>query len=157
MGVKQAEGQSYFSLVATEDAEKQPPLNQYRDDRERAALTLPQFQAYVRLQMPANGSARRIFSFASSIIYPETKDGLDPAILDYPRHRGRVIVYTGTLSPERLGPEQVWSNWPLHPTFLPFLHETLRYAVATGSRRNLLPGDAIEEFLPLASVGLERD
>jgi hypothetical protein len=161
LGVVQATGAEYFTLYADEEAFKQPPLNAYRDDRERAALTLPQFHQYVRLQAPATGPARRIFSFLPlngakvEADAPKGAAGLDPAVVDFPRHRGRVIVYTSTFNPERIGRDQVWSNWPPHPTFLPFLHETLRYVVATGSRRNLVSGDLLEEYLPVASAGVK--
>jgi Aerotolerance regulator N-terminal/von Willebrand factor type A domain len=162
LGVKRAEGKDWYSLYADEDAFKAPPLNACRSERERAALTLPQFHQYVRLQAPVNGPARRIFSFQpqhnDAQSEPAAAQGaaaLDPAVVDFPRHRGRVIVYTSTFNPERLGRDRFWSNWPPHPTFLPFWHETLRYAVAVGQRRNLQAGEALEEFLPAAMTGLK--
>jgi hypothetical protein len=161
LGERRAEGESYFALVAGEEAFKHPPLSAYRDDKERAALTLPQFHAYVRLDAPANGPARRVLSFAP-MTAPGKADAagpaagaLDPAVVDYPRHRGRVIVYTSTFNPERAGRGQVWSGWAPHPTFLPFLQETLRYAVAGGGRHNLLAGEVPEEYLPATSAGLK--
>ncbi len=160
-GVKQAEASEYFTLFADEEAFKQPPLSAYRDDRERAALTLPQFHRFVRLDAPMNGAARRIFSFLPMSAAtdngpgPKSAVNLDPAVVDFPRHRGRVIVYTSTFNPERIGRDQFWSNWPPHPTFLPFLHETLRYLVANGNRRNLAAGEVLEEHLPVTSAGLK--
>ena len=161
LGVKKAEEKEYFTLVAEEEAFKQPPLNAYRDDRERAALTLPQFHQYVRLNVPHEGLARRIFSFMPSnggkidAAVGKRSASLDPAIVDYPRHHGRVIVYTSTFNPERIGRDQFWSTWPPHATFLPFLHETLRYLVSGGNRRNLTAGDTLEEYLPVALSGLK--
>ena len=162
LGVKQAEGHDWFSLFADEEAFKLPPLSACRDERERAALTLPQFHEYVRLQAPINGPARRIFSFRpqNGSVNEDAGVGkrsteLDPAVVDFPRHRGRVIIYTSTFNPQRIGRDQFWSNWPPHPTFLPFWHETLRYVVASGQRRNLLSGEALEEFLPITLTSLK--
>ncbi len=156
LGVKQAKGDGYFSLVADHDAYKSPPLNAYRDDRERASLTQPIFQQYVRLSKTNNNHARRIFSFSAGSKSDEPKPSEpDAAVVDCPRLRGHVIVYTSTFNPELIEGERVWSNWPRHPTFLPFLHETLRYVLASASRRNLQVGETIEEFLPLATVGLK--
>ena len=161
LGVRKAEGGNWFSLFADEEAFKQPPLSAYRETEERAALTLPQFHQYVRIDAPINGPARRVFSFLplSPTDKPEPRlggvAGLDAAVLDYPRQRGHVIVYTSTFNPERIAREQFWSSWPPHPTFLPFWHETLRYIVAGGSRRNLLSGDPLTEYLPVTHVGLQ--
>ncbi len=160
LGVRKAEGQNWFSLFAEEEAFKQAPLTAYREVEERAALTLPQFHQYVRIDAPINGPARRVFSFLpmSPTDNPEPRLGgvaaLDAAVLDYPRHRGHVIIYTSTFNPERIARDQYWSTWPLHQTFLPFWHETLRYVVAGGSRRNLMAGDAPSEYLPVNLVGL---
>ncbi len=162
LGVKRAEGKDWYSLYADEDAFKAPPLNACRSEQERAALTSPQFHQYVRLQAPVNGPARRIFSFQPQYSEVESEPAgaprtalLDPAVVDFPRHRGRVIVYTSAFNPERLGRDRFWTNWPPHPTFLPFWHETLRYAVSAGQRRNLQAGESLEEFLPAAATGLK--
>lgn len=160
LGARKAEGTNWFSLFADKEAVEQRPLSAYRDNEERAALTLPQFHQYVRIDAPTNGVARRIFSFQpmSTVENPEPPvggiAGLDAAVLDYPRHRGHVIIYTSTFNPERISREQFWSLWPPHPTYLPFWHETLRYAVASGNRRNLLAGDLMNEYLPLALAGM---
>jgi hypothetical protein len=161
LGVRRAEGKSWFSLFADEEAFKQSPLSAYREKEERAALTSPEFHQYVQIDAPINGPARRIFSFLpmSPADKPEPRiggiAGLDAAVLDYPRHRGHVIIYTSTFNPERIARDQHWSSWPGHPTFLPFWHETLRYIVASGSRRNLIAGDALSEYLPLSFSGLK--
>ncbi|MCE9530923.1 MAG: VWA domain-containing protein, partial [Planctomycetes bacterium] len=159
LGIKKAEDSDYFTLSAEEDAFKQPPLSAYRDDRERTALTMPQFHQYIRLQAPANGPARRIFSFlpTSGTGKNEAKSaaGLDPAIVDFPRHRGRVIIHTTTFSTTRVGQTQFWSTWPPHPTFLPFMHELVRYAVAGIGKRNLLAGEILDEDLPVTLTGLK--
>jgi Aerotolerance regulator N-terminal/von Willebrand factor type A domain len=159
-GVRRAEGKDWFSLFADQEEFKHPPLAAYREEEERAALTSPQFHQYVRIDAPINGPARRIFSFQPMSPTDKAEPriggiaGLDAAVIDYPRHRGHVIIYTSTFNPERIARDQHWSSWPPHPTFLPFWHETLRYIVASGSRRNLLAGDPLSEYLPLSYSGL---
>ena len=161
LGVKHAEGDGYFNLFAGEEAFKQLPLSAYRDDKERAALTIPQFHQYIRVDASMERNARRIFSFLpaeslkSNVPRPDDSANLDPAVLDIPRYRGRVVLYTSTFNPERIGRNQFWSTWPPHPTFLPFLHETVRYSVARNDRRNLIVGDTIAEYLPIALTGLK--
>jgi hypothetical protein len=161
LGMKHADGESYFTLYAEKADFEKPPLKGFSKDEERAAFTKPQFHQYVRLEMPATSSATRILSFLQTD--PKVKAdalpvngaaGLDPAVIDFPRHRGHVIIYTSTFNPERLGREQFWSAWPLHPTFLPFWNETLRYVVAESGRHNLSAGELIEEYLPPSLAGL---
>ena len=160
LGVRHAEGKNWYSLFADEEAFKQAPLSAYREDEERAALTLPQFHQYVRIDAPVNGPARRVFSFLPMSPTDKAEPrfggiaGLDPAVVDFPRHRGHVIVYTSTFNPERIARDQFWSSWPPHPTFLPFWHETLRYVVARSNHRNLLAGDPLNEYFPLSFSGL---
>jgi len=159
LGVRRAEGAAYYTLLADAESFKQPPLSAYRDDRERAALTVPHFHQYMRLDSPTTGPARRLFSFLPmndtdpAVAKPIAT--LDPAVVDFPKHRGRVIIHTSTFNPEKIGANQFWSTWPPHPTFLPFLHESLRYAVAGSHRKNLFTGDGIETDLPIALVGLK--
>jgi von Willebrand factor type A domain/Aerotolerance regulator N-terminal len=144
-----------FRLLAEEDAFRRAPLGAFREDNVRAALTTVPFKKYLTLDAPADGRARRILSFipAAQANPKEPKPGekkgdkFDPAIVEWPRYRGRVIVYTSTLNSE-------WNDWPILPTFLPFAHELTRFAAITGDRRTLRVHDTLEEFLPPTNVGL---
>ena len=49
-----------------DDAFKQAPLAAFRSEQERASLATPRFGRYIRLDVPANGPARRLFAFVSS-------------------------------------------------------------------------------------------
>src|SRR5262249_34807579 len=66
VGVRRANEGQYFTLFADDDAFKQAPLAAFRSDKERASLGTPQFVRYLRLDVPVNGAARRLFSFLPS-------------------------------------------------------------------------------------------
>ncbi len=148
-----------YRLVASEDAYRRPPLAAFRDDNVRAALTSVPFKKYLALDAPADGRARRILSFAPAGPAPakptppvvdalsKPAERLDAALVEWPRHRGRVVVLTTTLNAD-------WTDWPILPTYLPFMHELLRFAVTTSDRRTLRVGETLEEFLPATTVGL---
>jgi len=103
----------------------------------------------VRLDAPADGQARRILSFVPA--KPETGANAtgekpDAAIVEMPRHRGRVIVYTSSFNRD-------WTVWPLLQSYLPMMHELLRYATTTPDRHSVRTGEPLEEFYPAVTVG----
>jgi hypothetical protein len=157
LGVKEAAKGESFHFFATEEAFRLPPLSTcFQDDRVRAGISTPMIFRYVQVDAPANGPARRIFSYAANKInaakleVPENTGPSDAAIIDFPRQRGRVILVTTTLN---VDPK--WTDdWPLHPTFPAFLNETLRYVAATDSRHTLLTGEPLEEYVSFGQVGL---
>jgi Mg-chelatase subunit ChlD len=127
------------------------PLAAFRGADDRAALASVAFRGYVRMDAPPDGRARRVLSFV-----PATTPGADapaapprkpdPAVVEWQRHRGRVVVYTSTFN-------QDWTLWPLAPTYLPFVQEALRFAATNPDRHTVRVGDALEEFFPAAAVG----
>jgi len=143
-----------FTLNADEESLKRPPLAAYRDDRERASIGLPPFHQYLRLRIPPAAAVRTVLSFQRPSSDPGTT-ARDPAVLEQVRGRGRVIVLTTTFNPEPLGDGQFWSNWAPHPTFLPFLHETVRHLLVETQRHDLAAGEVIEEPLPLALTSIK--
>lgn len=150
LGVRAADGADDpgFRLAADEPAYRRPPLAAFRDDNARAGLTGVPFRKYVRLDAPADGKARRLLSFVPAAPRPEpTLEKPEPAVVEWPRHRGRVIVYTSTFNTD-------WTDWPILPSFLPFAHELLRFAASNPDRHTLEVGEALEEFLPVTAVGL---
>lgn len=134
-----------FNLTA-DDAEYRrsgSPLAAFRDDNPRAGLVSVPFRGYVKM---ADGAARRILSFAPA--GPSPADAkLDPAVLEWARFRGRVVVYTSSLNRD-------WTEWPLFPSYLEFQHELLRFAAANPDPHTARVGDALEEFFPAAAAGL---
>ncbi|MBO0699853.1 MAG: VWA domain-containing protein, partial [Zavarzinella sp.] len=146
VGVRRAAEGQFFSLFADEDSFKQPPLSAFRSEEERASLTTPRFGRYIRLDVPPNGPARRLFAFVPSD-RNEKADRLDPAVIEWPRHRGRVIVFTSSLNTD-------WNEWPRTLSYPPFLQELLRFAVAPAARQTVTAGEPIEEYVPATFVGL---
>ncbi len=150
LGIAEAEGADDpgFRLAADEDAYRRPPLSGFKDDNSRAGLTSVPFKKYVRIDAPRDGPARRILSFVPAVIRPGS-DGSKPApaVVEWPRHRGRVVVYTSSFNTE-------WTDWPVLPSFLPFAHELLRFAAANPDRHTVRVGEPLEEFLPVSLVGL---
>lgn len=58
-----------------------------------------------------------------------------PALVEYQVGSGRVVWFGSDLNNR-------WNDFPLHPTFVPFVHEVARYVTATrAARREYLIGD----------------
>lgn len=139
-----------FRLYADEDSYRKPPLAAFRDDNARGGLTSVPFKRYARLDAPADGRARRVLSFVPAAAPAKSADPSAkpaPAVVEWPRHRGRVVVYTSTFNTD-------WTDWPLLPSYLPFAHELLRFAAANPDRHTVRVGEPLEEFLPVNTVGL---
>jgi len=146
VGVRRAAEGQYFSLFADDDAFKQSPLAAFRSEQERASFATPHFGRYIRLDVPANGPARRLFAFVSSD-RADKADRLDAAVLEWPKYRGRVIVFTSTLNTD-------WNEWPRTLSYAPFIQELLRFAVGRATRQTVQAGEPLEEYVPGPFVGL---
>lgn len=146
VGVRRAADGQYFTLFADEESFKQPPLSGFKSEKERSSFSTPRFGRYVRLDLPQNGPARRIFSFLPSD-RGEKAETLDAAVVEWPRHRGRVIVFTSSLNAD-------WTEWPRALSFAPFVQELLRFAVAGATRQTIQAGEPLEEYVPSTFVGL---
>ncbi|QDU23209.1 VWA domain-containing protein [Urbifossiella limnaea] len=133
-----------FTLSADDAEYRRPgsPLAAFREDNPRAGLVGVPFRGYVKL---ADGAARRVLSFAPAAGAKDAK--LDPAVLEWPRFRGRVVVYASSLNRD-------WTEWPIFPSYLEFQHELLRFAAANPDPHTARVGDALEEFFPAAAAGL---
>ena len=130
-----SDGQSY-SLFPDPDAFKVPPLAAFRSEEERGSFATPRFGRYIRMDLPPNGPARRLFSFVPTDP-KERRDAFDPAVVEWPRHRGRVIVITTGLNEE-------WNDWGKTLSFAPFIQELLRFAVTGGFAANRPGGEPLE-------------
>ena len=144
--VKRANEGQYFSLHSDDEAFKVPPLSAFRSEEERTSFSTPRFDRFVRMDLPANSAARRLFSFV-----PSTKEAKqtrpEPAIVEFPRHRGRVIVFTSSFNTD-------WNEWPRTLSYAPFVQEVLRFAVSSNVRQTVLAGAALEEYVPANYIGL---
>jgi uncharacterized membrane protein/CheY-like chemotaxis protein len=153
IGVAQAPADGLFTPVADEEAYQRPPLTAFAGDDERASLMSARFKQYVRVQAPPGSAARRLLGLAPNFTdrpkeRPAALGAADPLILEWPRHRGRVVLVTSTVNTD-------WTSWPIAPSFPPFVQELFRFAVLQPPRRTLNVGDAIEELLPPSVIATE--
>src|SRR5207237_2300402 len=114
------------------------------------------FKQYVRVEVAPGSAARRVLN-----IVPAWRDAAtggsappgrgvtpDPLVLEWPRHRGRVILVTSTVNTD-------WTSWPIAPSFPPFVQELFRCAVLQPPRRTVTVGEAVEELLPPSVLATE--
>jgi len=156
LGIQQATENRSFTFHAEDNAYKKPPLEAFAGDDDRASLTRARFRQYVRAELPARSKARKVLSFMPEPEKPgvERKDGPalpagDPAVIEMPRYRGRVVLLTTTANMD-------WTLWPASASYPSFMQEVLRYAVAGRLHdQSLLVGDAVEEYLSAGSGGVE--
>lgn len=134
-----------YRLAAEEAEYRRPPLTLFRDEQVRGGLILAPFRSYLRLELAADGPSRRILSFVPA---GKNTDGPpDPALVEVPRHRGRVLVFTSSFNED-------WNDWPPLPSYLIFHQELIRYLAARPDRHTVLVGEPLEEFYPAGAVGL---
>lgn len=156
VGRVRAPEDQFFNLAADDEAFQQPPLSSFSGDGDRAALLGARLRQYVRVEAPQAGAARRVLSF----LPPKYDDhdrpsgsaaragGLDAAILERPKGRGRVVLVTTTLNTE-------WGTWPGSTAFLPLVHELTRFAIQAPPARTVAVGEPLVEYLPPNFVGVE--
>ncbi len=141
---------SDYRLAADDASFRLAPLAEFRKDNSRGGLFGVPFKQYVRMDAPVEGRARRILSFVpatAEVLKPgEEPSKADPAIVEWARHRGRVVVYCSSFNKD-------WTDWPVLPSYLPMANELLRFAATSPDRHTLRVGDAIEELLPVARIG----
>lgn len=153
LGVQRAAEDRVFTFYAEEDAYRQSPLGAFAADVDRAGLLGARFRRYVRTELPGKGRAHKILSFMPEP-EKEAKDRTalpvgDPALVEWPRYRGRVILLTTTVNMD-------WASWPASPSYPVMMQELLRFAVAGRLHEQAVPvGTPLEEFLPAGNVGID--
>jgi len=130
-----ANGDAFFAVAADDGDFRRPPLAAFADDDDRAALLAARFKAYWRVELAPKAPPRKLLT-----LLPPAGAG-DALFYEWPRGRGRTILFTSTFSTE-------WTGWPIAPSFPPFVQELLRYSARQPPRRDLLVGEAIDELLP---------
>jgi hypothetical protein len=168
IGRERAPDDRFYTLYADDEGYKKPPLADFGADNGKTILQSVPFYEYVMAELPPGGRARKVLSFMpdaqvnkpSSDRPAETSRSPnkpaksmrveDPAIVEWTRFRGRVVLITTTVN-------QDWTDeWPKSPSFLPLMQELLRFAVAGRLREQAaVVGDVLEEFLPVGNAGLD--
>lgn len=119
-----------------------PIVNAYAGNIGRGLETSLFFQ-YIQVELPEATRATPVLTFTNS-------PG-DPAIVDAPVGRGRVIVFTTSV-------DDRWGGWPVQPqtSFPPIVHETIRHAVSgRWSDRQRLVGQPISQQLGTSGISVE--
>jgi len=148
-----------YMFFASEESFRLPPLDAFGGVIGRFNLLEPRFFQYVTTRLPDKARGRKVLSFMpepagkDKPVGPDATPGKlrsgDPAIVEMPWQRGRVVLVTTTVNKD-------WNNWPDRPSLLAMMHEILQFSVAGRLRGQALQvGDPIEEFLPAGSGGLE--
>ncbi|HEV2950294.1 MAG TPA: VWA domain-containing protein [Gemmataceae bacterium] len=165
VGRERAPDERFYTFYSDDEGYKKPPLTDFGADNGKTILQSVPFYEYVIAEVPASSKARKVLSFMPDaqvnrgIDTPRspTKSGIaksmrleDPAILEWSRYRGRVILITTTVN-------QDWTDeWPKSPSFLPLVQELFRFAVAGRLREHSgTVGEVLEEYLPVGNAGLD--
>jgi hypothetical protein len=118
---------------------RHPIVNEYNgaDPNVLAGLTNVRAWQYHKLKLPKNSPAQVVLAFANG----------DPALIESPRHRGRVIQVATSA-------DAGWTNWPLHRSYPPIMEQIIMQA-STGrlSERNVRVGQPLDQALPPNGAG----
>jgi hypothetical protein len=94
---------------------------------------------YIQAKVAPGSPARVALKFNSG----------DPAIIERPIGRGRSVLLTTSA-------DVSWSTWPVHPTFPPMIHETVRYAAeGRWHQRQHLVGEPLARTLTGRESGIK--
>ena len=121
-------------------------VNPFSGRENSGLLTTPVYK-YFRLKLPPDSKAKVALAF----------EGGDPAIVEEPIHRGRVILVAteGSLSSVDPATKSPWTTMPAWPSFVPLVQEMLSLAVSGQSReRNVEVGQPLADTVETASAQL---
>jgi hypothetical protein len=106
-----------------------------------AGLVYAKTYRYQKLALPNGSTAKVALAFNSG----------DPAVVEVPRHRGRVIQVATTA-------DAGWTSWPLHPSYVPVM-EQIVLAAAAGrlAERNVRVGQPLDQVLPASASNATAD
>ncbi len=102
-----------------------------------ASLTSVKTARYHRLKVPPATQARVALAFSSG----------DPAIVEVPRYRGRVVLVATSA-------DAGWTSWPMHPSYPPVMDQIVMLAAAGRSaERNVRVGQPLTRTFPPNAAG----
>ncbi len=111
------------------------PIVQPFQGRQTALLTAPVMK-YVKLHLLEGAQAQVVLA----------APGGDPLIVEEPIQRGRVVLVATSA-------DKSWTLLPLWPSFVPLVHEMVRYCAAGGQHsRSRLVGEELSGTLPIAAA-----
>jgi len=122
---------------------KHPIVNPFQNASANvlAGLTGAKTWQYHKLKIPEDQPRR---STAQVALYFNSGD---PAIIEMPRHRGRVIQVATSAD---IG----WTTWPLHQSYPPIMEQIVMEAAAGKiAERNVRVGQPLDQSLPATAAG----
>ena len=107
-------------LVLLGEFDRDHPI--FRDLEETGSQSLLAVESYAYIQLQPESNV--LLKFANG----------HPALVERPFDAGRVLLFASSF-------DNVWSDFPLHPVFIPFVHQMVRYAAQ-------LPADPASYRIP---------
>lgn len=106
-----------------------------------AGLVNAKTYRYHKLTLPEGTTAKVALAFSSG----------DPAVVEMPRHRGRVIQVATSA-------DAGWTSWPLHYSYVPVMGQMV-FEAAGGriAERNVRVGQPLDQVLPASASGASAD
>ena len=96
---------------------------------------------YHKLALPAGSTAKVALAFSSG----------DPAVVEIPRYRGRVVQVATTA-------DAGWTTWPLHPSYAPIMEQIILQAAGGRlAERNVRVGQPLDQVLPASTSNTGAD
>src|SRR5437660_684518 len=159
IGAQQAPEKRFFNFFAEEKSYHEPPLDAFAGERDRLSLLGARFSQYVRAELAPRGRPRKLLSFmpetsmASTAAMERGNDKPlpigDPALVEWTRYRGKVLLFTSTLNMD-------WTTWPISPSFPAMMQELLHFAVSGRLREQASEvGEPLEAYLQVGGAGLD--
>ena len=105
----------------------------------QASLTNVKTFRYHRLKLPKDSTASVALAF----------DDGDPAVIEAPRHRGRVVQIATSA-------DRDWTSWPLHQSYPPVMEQIVLLAASGRSQeRNVRVGQPLAQAFAPSAAGAE--
>ena len=115
------------------------PITAFWNDAANGNLATVTFNRYCPLTLKTGGSAHIIASLS----------GGQPAVVEAPYEKGTVVLFNANCSPE-------WTNFPLHPAFVPFCQRLMGFLNRNNATRLILaPGATFR--MPVAAALRGKD
>ncbi|MBX3437173.1 MAG: BatA domain-containing protein [Planctomycetaceae bacterium] len=102
------------------------PLTQAFAGNPRSGLTTSNTHRYVEVQLPDDSAARTVLAFSHGA----------PALIEHAFGAGRVVLVTTSL-------DDRWGSWALWPSFLPMMHELVKYVASGRTTQHALVGQSL--------------
>ena len=116
--------QGYDAIIGEVDL-KHPVFSVFTESGS-GAIFRPKFRRYSRIEVDSSATVLGQF------------DSGDPFLIEKDMGRGRVLVYTSSLSP-------AWTDFPINEMYIPFLYQLVKYALSANAvKKEYLVGEGVQ-------------